>query len=155
MPFLRIKPRTRTIDDAKTVILSTNGSDEGTVHATAGELKMNGDENAELSHNLAQARFMGVVTRIAEAVYEEAAGFFERTCTPLMPACVRSGGNVEEWLSDSALEMRMDGLTCVVTRHGVVLATSTPDIEPLYREAVTRYIQSSQEILRAGEGNAA
>lgn len=153
MPFLRIKPRTRALDDAKEVVLHSNGTEAGTIHTTAGQLKMNGDENAELSNNLAQARFMGVVTRIAEAIFEEAARFFEATCNPLMPRNI-TVDNVADWLDKSGLEMKMDGLTCVVSRNGTVLATSTPNVEPLYREAVTNYIASSQAILRAGEGNA-
>lgn len=155
MPALHIKPRTRQLDDSKPVVLHSNGTDQGTVWTDSGQLKMNGDENAELSNNLAQARFMGVVTKIAEAIYEEAARFFQATCIPMMPDSVREPDQIVAWLTASGLEMRMDGLTCIVSRNGMVLATSTPEVEPMYQEAVTRYIQSSQEILRAGEGNAA
>lgn len=164
VPRLGVRKRTRQLRDAEEVVLRSDGTEAGTIHTTRGDYAMNGDDNAELSHNLRSARRAGAVTKIAEAVYAQAAEFFEATVLSVAKARAPivldayARGDLDAftaWMSRTGFTLEQDGLRSVVKMGEAVLAYVETEVEPLWRAEVENFIRSTQSIMRAGERRAA
>jgi hypothetical protein len=163
-PRLNITKRTKQLRDAETLILKSDGTESGTIHTTQGQYEMQPGDNEELSANLRASRHAAAITRIAEAVYKQAAEFFEATV--LSVAKVRAPfifdaylqgdqANLEAWMKKMGFALEQDGLKSIVKMGEKVLADVEAEVEPGWRDDVENFIKSSQAILRAGEGRAA
>lgn len=160
VPRLNVRKRTKALDAAQTVILHSDGTDAGTVHSTVGEFNMSPLDNEQLADNLRRSRLEGAITQLVEAVYAQAADFFQRTIlgmmskmAPLRLDLVQRGHNdvADAFMAESGIECGMDGLVAFVKCNGEVLATCEPDIEPAFKDAVARRIASCRTIMLAGE----
>lgn len=163
-PRLNITKRTKQLRNAEPFILKSDGTDAGTIHTTKGQYEMQPHENEELAANLRAARHAATITKIAEAVYAQAAEFFEATVLSI--AKVRApfiydayvqgdNRNFMAWMSKMGFALEQDGLKSIVKIGEKVLADVEAEVEPSWREDVERLIRSSQAILRAGEGRKA
>lgn len=122
-PHLNIPKRTKSLDDAKPVILSTNGTVDGTVWTTRGEKEMQPSDNEQLIANIAASKVATAVEKITISCLEQAAHFFEVTVKSMLPGQLVLGDEATlRWMAKEGVELHQDGLRSIVKRGGKVIA---------------------------------
>ncbi len=147
MARLNIKRRTRQVDDAREVLLG--GTPSHPIHTTTGQLALNGDDKAHLSHNLRARRDRALIAKLVERVQEQAGTFLEMHMRQLAPNNVLNDAVLfERWSVRNGYNFVQDGLVSVLTHKGRVIATMTADVPLWARGAVTEEILRQQRVAK-------
>jgi len=138
---LNITKRTKQIDDAREVLLK-NG-----FHSTVGDLKVQPLHKEQAASNIRATGRMGVVNRIVEQVHQRGADFFQACLEGMLPGRLlgKDLKQIESWLCTEGIIFRRDGLTSVILRQGVVIASQTAQVDGRYVAEVLAELQRQQE----------
>lgn len=145
--------RTKQIDNARQVLLRKDPIN-GDIWTTAGELAMGGLDNEKLSSNLKAERSRINIQKIATAVIENAARFFEGCLEDLAPQTVLESYNgtredegrlFQEWIEGAGIGFKQDGLRSLVIYRGKVINELVADVDHRYVDEVVAEIAAIQE----------
>lgn len=138
---LNITKRTKQIDDAREVLLK-NG-----FHSTVGDLKVQPLHKEQAASNIRATGRMGVVRRIVKEVHQKGADFFQSCVSQLLPRRLmdKSPEQIESWLCTQGYTFKQDGLTSVLLKQGVVIASQTAQVDSRYVIEVLAELQRQQE----------
>jgi len=138
---LNITKRTKQIDDAREVLLK-NG-----FHSTVGDLTVQPLHKEQAASNIRATARMGTVSRIVEQVHQKGADFFQSCLEGLLPGRLlgKDLKQIESWLCTEGIIFRQDGLTSVLLRQGVVIASQTAQVDGKYVIEVLAELQRQQE----------
>lgn len=150
MSNLRLKRRTRQLDDAQPVVLA--GSGDNVIHTTRGELAMSGDDKARLTHNLRAQQRATLVAQLVEKVHAQWATFLERTVAGVAPrvvleAYVNHGDEApawQEWLRRLNVRVVQDGLTLRVYINGTEQGSARAAVTPTFESEVLTMLKMEQ-----------
>ena len=138
---LNIRKRTKQIDAAREVLLK-NG-----FHSTVGDLTVQPLHKEQAASNIRATARMGLVKRMVEVVQQQGANFFEACVGELLPRRLvgKDLKQIESWLCTEGIIFKQDGLTSVLLRQGVVIASQTAQVDGKYVIEVLAELQRQQE----------
>lgn len=152
MSNLRLKRRTRQLDDAQPVVLA--GSGDNVIHTTRGDLAMSGDDKTRLIHNLRVQQRASMVAQLVEKVHAQWATFLERTVAGVAPrevlnAYVHHGDEApvwQEWLRRLNVRTVQDGLTLRVYINGTEQGSARANVTPTFESEVLTMLKMEQSM---------
>ena len=142
MARLNIPKRTKQLDNAREILLK-NG-----FHSTVGGMTVQPLHKEQAASNIRATGRMGVVNRIVEQVHQRGADFFQACLEGMLPGRLlgKDLKQIESWLCQEGITFKQDGLTSVLLRQGVVIASQTAQVDGKYVIEVLAELQRQQEI---------
>src|SRR5687768_142410 len=124
-----MKKRTRQLDDAREVVIGRT-ADGDPIHTTAGELKLNGEDQDKLQDNVNAQAAVGTAEQAARLHINRTAAFLLKFIHDLAPLNVyvdylhngEHGEYFEAWRYSEGYEFHMDRLYTYIKRNGKVVA---------------------------------